>query len=282
MNSIPVDQLHHKTSKGLQIAFFRPDDNQENVEQVAHRDDHYLFFLLKSGSGNLKVDSQDVVVTGNQLYYILPTQVHYRIKTDRAEGWFLAVDTSLIAPDLRDAFERRSGLQVPCQLNKQEFKQYSILLNLLYKESVQRKNDKYYLPIIQSLAQSFLAMAASSYSSLGKTEPVHRRSAELVRQFKDLLTAHSHTLKSPSVYASKLNVSLGHLNETIKKATGSTVSYWIGQEILSEAKRLLNYTDADVKQIAYELGYADSAYFIRSFRKMSGLSPLGFRKLCQK
>jgi len=75
---------------------------------------------------------------------------------------------------------------------------------------------------------------------------------------------------------------LGHLNETIKKATGSTVSYWIGQEIFSEAKRLLNYTDADVKQIAYELGYADQAYFVRFFRKLSGLSPLGFRKLGQK
>ena len=75
---------------------------------------------------------------------------------------------------------------------------------------------------------------------------------------------------------------MGHLNETIKKATGSTVSYWIAQEIFSEAKRLLNHTDADVKQIAYELGYADQAYFIRFFRKLSGLSPLGFRKLGQK
>ena len=285
MNSIPVDQLHHKTSTGLQIASFRPDDNQENREQIAHRDDHYIFFLLKSGSGSLKVDYQDITVSGNQLYYILPTQVHYRIKTDRAEGWFLAVDVSLIAPDLRDAFERQVGLQVPCQLNKQELKQYSILLNLLHKESLLRKNDKFYFAIIHSLAQSFLAMAASSYSAQEKNRPAHTRSAEIVRQFKDLVAAQARTSKSPSAYASKLNISLGHLNETIKKATGSTVSYWIGQELFSEAKRLLNYTDADVKQIANELGYADSAYFSRFFRKMSGLSPGGFRhtrKICGK
>jgi len=282
MNSIPVDRLQNKTSTGLQIKFFRVDDNEENVEQVAHRDDHYIFFLLKSGSGSLKVDAQDVAVTGNQLFYILPTQVHYRIKTDRAEGWFLAVDVSLIAPDLRDAFERQISLQVPCKLTKQELKQYSGLLNVLHQESVQRRNDKYYLQIIHSLTQSFLAMAASSYSSVEKIEHTPTRSAELVRQFKDLVTAYAHTVKSPSTYASKLNVSLGYLNETVKKATGSTVSYWIGQEIFSEAKRLLNYTDADVKEIAYELGYADSAYFIRSFRKLSGLSPLGYRKLGEK
>ena len=32
MNSIPVDQLQKKTSTGLQIAFFKADDNQENIE----------------------------------------------------------------------------------------------------------------------------------------------------------------------------------------------------------------------------------------------------------
>lgn len=275
MNSIPIDQLQHKTNTGLQIAFFRPEDNEENAEQIAHRDDHYIFFLLKSGSGNVKVDAHDVLITGNHLFYILPTQVHYRIKTDRAEGWFLAVDTSLIAPNLRDAFERQSSLQVPCKLNKKEVKQFSILLNLLHSQSVERRNDKYYQQIIHSLAQSFLAMAARSYSAPEKPDPAHIRSAELVRQLKDLLTAHSHNIKSPSAYASKLNVSLGYLNETIKKATGSTVSYWIGQEILNEAKRLLNYTDADVKQIAQELGYAHPAYFSRLFHKLSGVSPLG-------
>jgi len=191
MNNIPVDQLQNKTSTGLQIAFFKAEDNQENIEQVAHRDDHYIFFLLKSGSGSLKVDSQDVIVTENQLYYILPTQVHYRIKTDRAEGWFLAVDTSLIAGDLRDTFERQFSLQAPCKLNKQEFKQYSFLLNLLHREYVQRKNDKYYLPIIHSLTQSFLAMAASSCTSVEKIEHTHTRSAELVRQFKDY-SQHIH------------------------------------------------------------------------------------------
>lgn len=282
MNSIPVDQLQNKTNTGLQIKLFKAEDNDAAIAQIAHRDDHYVFFLLSSGSGSLNVDSQEIIVTGNQLYYILPTQVHYRIKTDQAEGWFLAVDTSLIPPDLRDVFEHRSNLQVPCSITKHELKQYSALLNLLHKMTLERNDDPYYLQIIHSLSHSFLAMAASAYQAIETIRNTSTRSAELTHLFKDLLSAHSHTIKSPSAYASMLNVSLGHLNETIKKATGSTISYWIGQEILSEAKRLLNYTDADVKQIAHELGYTDSAYFIRFFRKMTGLSPLGFRKLSQK
>ena len=86
MNSIPVDQLQNKTSVGLQIKVFRPNDKHQNTE--AHRDDHYIFFLLTNGIGTLKVDLQDIVVTAGQLYYILPSQVHYRIKATDAEGWF--------------------------------------------------------------------------------------------------------------------------------------------------------------------------------------------------
>ncbi|SHN36293.1 AraC family transcriptional regulator [Mucilaginibacter sp. OK098] len=283
MKSIPVDQLQNKTSTGLQIKAFRPGDEQHETKNAgAHRDDHYIFFLLTNGSGTLKVDFQDIALTAGQLYYILPSQVHYRIKTDRPEGWFLAVDTSLIPPDLRDAFERRLNLQAPCSLTDYELKQYSNLLNLLRNEFIERQDDKYYLPIIHTLVQSFLAMAASTYNSVETIENKHTRSAELARQFKSLLTAHSHTIKNPSAYASKLNVSPGYLNEAIKKVTGSTVSYWIQQEIFSEAKRLLYHSDADVKQIAHELGYTDYSYFIRSFSKAYGLSPLKFRLLNRK
>jgi len=284
MKSIPVDQLQNKTSAGLQIKLFGPDDKQEDETKNAgaHRDDHYIFFLLTNGSGTLKVDLQDIVLTAGQLYYILPSQVHYLIKTNRAEGWFLAVDTSLIPPDFRDVFERRLNLHLPCRLTDYELKQYSNLLGLLRNEFIERQDDKYYLPIIHTLVQSFLAMAASTYNTVEIIENKHTRSVELARQFKDLLAAHSHTVKSPSAYASKLNVSPGYLNEAIKKITGSTVSYWIQQEIFSEAKRLLYHSDVGVKQIAHELGYTDYSYFIRSFQKACGLSPLKFRRLNRK
>jgi len=196
-----------------------------------------------------------------------------------AEGWFLAVDTALIPPAFRDVFEHRQNLQIPCTLTDHELKQYSTLLGLLREEFTERQNDSFYLPIIHSLLKTFLAMAASNYIAVQTTENKQTRSAELTSQFKNLLTINSHTLSSPSAYASKLNVSLGHLNESIKKVTGSTVSYWIQQEIFSEAKRLLYNSDADVKQIACELGYTDYSYFSRSFRKAAGISPSEFRML---
>ncbi len=284
MKSIPVDQLKNKTDTGLQIKIFRPDDDLRNEEQrtYAHRDDHYIFFLLTEGSGTLMVDLQNITVSAGQLYYVLPSQIHHKIKPARAGGWFLAVDTSLISPELKDVFESQPNAQVPCGLTAFELQQYTTLFTLLLNEYAKRQNDSFYLPIVHSLVQSFLAMAASTYSAAQNTENRSARSAELVRQFKNVLSANSRTVKSPSAYAEMLNVSPGYLNETIKKITGSTVSYWIQQEVFSEAKRLLYHNDDDIKQIAQKLGYEDYSYFNRIFRKAAGMSPLKFRTVSRK
>ncbi len=51
----------------------------------------------------------------------------------------------------------------------------------------------------------------------------------------------------------------------------------IQERIILEAKRLLMYTDKSAKEIAYDLGYNDAAYFRNFFKKQSGLSPSDFR-----
>jgi AraC family transcriptional activator of pobA len=283
MRSIPVDHLQDKTNTGLQVKAFKAYDESPNDQNYdVHRDDHYIFFVLKKGSGILKVNFQDVEVTAGNIYYVLPSQIHTRVKANHAEGWFLAVDPALIAADLRSVFESRLDLQFPCKISEYDLNQYDKLLSLLHTELIQRKRDQYYLAIIHSLAQTFLGMAASNYHDLDMIENKHRRSAEIVRNFKNLLSTNIKKLKKASDYAAMLNISAGHLNEVIKGITGSTVSFWIQQEVFNEAKRLLYHGNSDVKEIAYELGFDDYNYFIRSFRKVCGLSPLKFRSLNRK
>ena len=85
-------------------------------------------------------------------------------------------------------------------------------------------------------------------------------------------------MKSPCQYADKLNYSLSYLNESVKSVTGFPISYWIHQQIILEAKRLLYYTDMSVREIAFFLGYEDHTYFSRLFSKVAGMSPGAFRQ----
>lgn len=74
-----------------------------------------------------------------------------------------------------------------------------------------------------------------------------------------------------------LNITPLYLNEIVKEITGFPASYWIQQETILEARRLLYYTDLDIKQIAYRLGYDDHAYFSRFFKKSTGNTASQFR-----
>jgi len=284
MKKIPLDQLQAKTNLGLQIKTFLPGEtfDQKAKDLGAHRDDHYIFFLLKKGSGSLMIDLQKVDMKTGQLYYILPAQVHHHIRANAAEGWFLAIDTSLVPAECRIVFEGKLNLQLPCTLQPPLLKQYLDVLSLLHERYAGANKARFDMLVIHALLQSFLAMAANAYDDLPEPNQVLSRPAELSRQFRMLMTKNIRSIKSPSGYSTRLNVSESYLNESVRRITGFSIRYWIQQEILLEAKRLLYYSEFNVRQISYELGYEDPSYFSRFFRKAAGMSALEFRALYRK
>jgi len=284
MRNIPLHQLQDRTSSGLLIQRFTlSEPNKDDVSLMgAHRDDHYIFFFLEKGAGSLMIDFHELRLEGGTIYYILPTQVHHRICNKDAEGWYMAIDTLLIPPDCRDIFESQLLLQQPYALDDMQLKQCKTLATLLQEKYEENTADNFHTTIVHSLLHSFLGMAAGFYSNFTNTDNKLSRTAELSRAFKKLLVAHIRDIKSPSAYAARLNVSASYLNEVIKNITGFPVSYWIQQEVTIEAKRLLYYSQLNVKEIAHSLGYEDPAYFSRFFKKATGVSALSFREQYRK
>jgi AraC-like DNA-binding protein len=47
---------------------------------------------------------------------------------------------------------------------------------------------------------------------------------------------------------------------------------------ITQAKRLLRETDQSITEIALTVGFSDSSYFSRVFRRETGLSPDAFRR----
>ncbi len=88
--------LKSRPDNGLEMSYFDVDDLLRKEEPLgAHRDDHYLFFLLGKGSASLMIDFNELHFSGNSIYYILPGQLHHRISNKVAGGWYVAVDTAL-------------------------------------------------------------------------------------------------------------------------------------------------------------------------------------------
>ena len=74
-----------------------------------------------------------------------------------------------------------------------------------------------------------------------------------------------------------MNISPVYLNEIVKDITGQSSGQYIKNEIVLLAKRELFHTSDSIKEIAYRLGFTDSAYFTRLFTDVAGVSPGKFR-----
>ena len=59
---------------------------------------------------------------------------------------------------------------------------------------------------------------------------------------------------------------------------GITIRSLLNQKKILEGKRQIAFTDKSIKEVAYDLGYKDPAYFTRNFKKTSGKSPSNFRE----
>ncbi|SDP88081.1 AraC-type DNA-binding protein [Mucilaginibacter sp. OK268] len=284
MNNIPIHLLKDRTDFGIHLKHFKKGDPVEMDPRVleAHRDDHYIFFLIEEGSGSLMIDFNEVQLSGGMLYYILPTQVHQRIRNEHTDGWFIGVDTSLIPPACRNVFEGQLFLQQPYVLHEIQLRQYQSLLLLLHEKYDEDDTNPFYATTIHALLKSFLTIAAGCYNGHSGTNLKVSRPTQLTSQFKNLLVTELRSNKSPADYASMLNVSEAYLSEALKKITGFPVSYWIQQEVTMEAKRLLYYSQLTVKEIAHTLGYTDHSYFSRLFRKVTGTSAIAFRQQYRK
>ncbi len=73
--------------------------------------------------------------------------------------------------------------------------------------------------------------------------------------------------------ADELSVHPSHLARQFKKETGFTMGQFVHRLRIQKAKRLLKKDLASIEQITGECGFEDAAYFIRVFKKFTGMPP---------
>ena len=107
----------------------------------------------------------------------------------------------------------------------------------------------------------------------------HNRAEEYFKQFTHLLGEHFREERSVGFYARQLCITPKYLTTLIKRISGKSVSEWIDNYVILEAKTLLKYSNMSVQEIAFKVGFESTAYFSNSFKKMIGCSPNEFRRL---
>jgi AraC-like DNA-binding protein len=100
----------------------------------------------------------------------------------------------------------------------------------------------------------------------------------LLRKFIQLIDNHYINKRTVQEYADLLSVTANYLSQSVKHVSGKNALTFIAGRLATEAKSLIQYTDFEIAEIAYQLNFSDPANFSKFFKKQTGLSPSEFRK----
>lgn len=252
------------------------DNNEALYQKAAHRrNDHFLFIFQKNGQSKISVDFKEVDLSENSLICILPGQVHYTTSVkSKTEAWLLTIDTKLLHEKQRNLFEENYFNYNSITVEKE----MGLFINECFKLFASSQQLEVATEVRHSAARLCVALFVQVYEQREPQQNIFFRRQIITKQFKNLLFKNFKEHKNAAYFAGQLHITPSYLSEAVKYTTGFTVSYWIQQMVITEAKRLLYATGKTVKEIAHELGFDDPAYFNRYFSKAEKRSPLQFRK----
>ena len=95
---------------------------------------------------------------------------------------------------------------------------------------------------------------------------------------------HSHITEDIDIdeLANEACITKAYLIRLFKREIGTSPLQYINNKKVERAQLLLYTSAMPVKEVAYALGFSDHSYFIRMFRKTSGLTPQEYRERMRK
>lgn len=284
----PVYNIQKFQYKHLEPDFYanyvNPHVKRHHFTNLPHKHDFYLIILFTKGSGTHEIDFETLPVEPGTLFILKPGQMHYWQLSDDIDGYVFFhskefYDKRFVTASLND-FEFYSSFQnAPCikLAGKPLQDLQSLMLDLVLENE---GNEKLKWQKIHTLVTLIYITISRQYRptyKIGSFVYLKR-----IRDFEELIESNFKRLRFTKQYARLLHISEKHLNRITKACLNKTSTQLIGDRILLEAKRMLMHSEYNVNQISEELGFSDTSYFIRFFKKNIGVTPLKFLNSYEK
>jgi len=254
-----------------------------------YRTNYFSFVFVKDGVGRYTTDDLAFDTKPGTIYFTNPG--HYKsFEWQRLnEVYLVTLSESFLKENVHpEIFEEFPFLLAetvsPRTLNNTDFAEFEHLYQQIHKESLAK--SPYKNRIIGNLFVVVLLKVKEYFWA--DYNPIYEgnRSSQIVKQFKNTLEKHyreladgkTQTLFQVQDYARLQNLHPNYLNNVIKTKTGRSVSTWISDKTIAEAKSLLKNSSISVKEIAFQLGFSEAAHFSNYFKKYTQQTPVTWRK----
>lgn len=273
---LPIQQL--LDGEYLRIVRLHKDLNDLSV--IPHRHDHYELMLVTEGEGIHSINFRTFDIRPQRLYFIHPGQVHLINPFDR-DGWLILFGEELFkrfvnihrhedGQGLLDAYTSYPYIDLNGQLSTIT----TFIITQIQTELAAANPDVHILLHYVALLLLHFNNEHSVQHPLPPSTLAHRT---LFHQLKQLIERHFRQEHLAAFYADTLRTDIKKLNSICRSSTRFTVFELLQERLITESKILLQTSVKSVKEISYELGFNDPAFFGRFFKRHTGLTPATFR-----
>ncbi len=278
-------KLEDYAVSSLKLVVFKS-GNRQHCNQVEHCHNCVEMMYIIQGAGICNVNGKPHTVSRGSLFVMSPDDTHeYQVERD-----FIYYNI-LFFPDLFTEDELgtlRSFpnfdqwlFSAPAADKKFQFlpplsDELETMINDIAGEFKQRQAGfelsarAAFIRFMVFLLRSLNKVESSPQTPINSDSAITRTIYYINRNFHKQLT-----LKS---MAKTAGISISTLSRCFRETTGDSPIDYLGKVRAGKAQFELTHTRKPISQIAIDLGYCDSSYFSRSFRRFTGISPREYRK----
>lgn len=256
------------------IEIFRLQDMGDDTifENYQRYDFYQLLWFTKVGGDDIYfLDFNEYKIEKDQIVLIFPGQID-KLDVEGKEGYLFTIHN--------DIFYNIS-LQLNSDYLNGYFSNIFISLDIDTKVRLEKINELIFLEYNSGnrlgLMKSYMEALLFHVSALFEDSHTLNNGDIFVAELMKLIDNNFICEKETDFYANSLGVTNRKINELCKKGTGKTVKQHLQEKLILEIKKEIRLRRKSLKEIAFDLGFNEPAYFTRFFKQHTNLTPTEFR-----
>ena len=148
-------------------------------------------------------------------------------------------------------------------------RQYPTATKDIYEATIEKIRQSHTVYQLKELLENVLQMA--------KRQPVEKQFSEMTQKVIDIVQNHYRQDLTLKLVADQLHLNAVYLGQVFKKEMHNSFSQYLNQIRIKRAQQLLLHSNLNINEIADEIGYNNTNYFSKMFKKLNGITPKEFR-----
>jgi AraC-like DNA-binding protein len=257
------------------------EDSISNYKPPFRKDFYFIALVTNAAKTKIIYDNTNVTKLNSFLVFQCPGLLYSFHRDNPANGYLIYFKKecfSFFKPDFEKEFPFFNILHTNFfKLNQTKFKDFAPHFEEVFTAYENATDKQHKVASVKLLALLYelkdFTIAFNQWEQ-GFTTPQQI----LFQKFIQHVNNYYIDKRTVEEYAELLFVTPNHLSQSVKEASEKNALSFINERIMSEAKSLIQFTQFDIAEIAYQLNFSDPANFGKFFKKHSGQTPLEFRK----